>query len=135
LTGLPGSRRLYLRTRLYYNSSMDTRQQIQEEKLQNILNPRQANREFKITIRFQKHYSKNFEQALALARKNKYFLEEGEGDFYKAYASFFPSEVEDLFSLFELVKEHESTKIYLNNKSIPYIQDLWLFLMWFYRIK
>jgi len=114
---------------------MDTRQQIQEEKLQNILNPRQANKEFKITIRFQKHYSKNFEKALALARKNKYFLEEGDGDFYKAYASFYPADVEDLFCLFELVKDHETTKIYLNNKSIPYIQDLWLFLMWFYRIK
>jgi hypothetical protein len=103
---------------------MDTRQQIQEEKLQNILNPRQANKEFKITVRFQKHYSKNFERAVALARKNKYFLEEGEGDFYKAYASFYPADVEELFSLFELVKE-----------SIPYIQDLWLFLMWFYRVK
>lgn len=124
-----------MRVGLYYNQGMDTRQQIQEEKLQNILNPRQANREFKITIRFQKHYSRNFEKALALAKKNKYFLEDGEGDFYKAYASFLPPDVEDLFELFELVKDQETTKIYLNNKSIPYIQDLWLFLMWFYRIK
>jgi hypothetical protein len=114
---------------------MDARQQIQEEKLQNILNPRQANKEFKLTIRFQKHYSKNFEKALVLARKNKYFLEEGEGDFYKAYASFYPADVEELFNLFQLVKDHETTKIYLNNKLIPYILDLWLFLMWFYRIK
>ncbi len=114
---------------------MNARQQIQEEKLQNILNPRQANKEFKITIRFQKHYSKDFEKALALAKKNKYFLEEGEGDFYKAYASFYPADVEELFNLFELVKERETTKIYLNNKSIPYIQDLWLFLMGFYRVK
>jgi len=114
---------------------MNARQQIQEEKLQNILNPRQANKEFKITIRFQKHYSKNFEKALALAKKNKYFLEEGDGDFYKAYASFYPADVEELFSLFELVKDHENTKIYLNNKSIPYLQDLWLFLIWFYRVK
>ena len=114
---------------------MNARQQIQEEKLQNILNPRQANKEFKITIRFQKHYSKNFEKALALARKNKYFLDEGDGDFYKAYASFYPADVEELFNLFELVNERETTKIYLNNKSIPYIQDLWLFLMGFYRVK
>ncbi|MEI6613877.1 MAG: hypothetical protein WCL37_03190 [Chrysiogenales bacterium] len=114
---------------------MDARQQIQEEKLQNILNPRQANKEFKLTIRFQKHYSKNYEKALALAKKNNYFLEEGDGDFYKAYASFYPAEVEELFNLFELVKEHETTKIYLNNKSIPYIHELWLFLVWFYRVK
>ena len=114
---------------------MNARQSIEEEKLQNILNPRKANREFKITIRFQKHLSKNFEKALEVARKNKYFMEEGAGDFYKAYASFHPAEVEELFELFELVKEHETTKIYLNNKSIPYIQDLWLFLFWFYRVK
>jgi hypothetical protein len=114
---------------------MDARQQIQEEKLQNILNPRKSNREFKLTIRFQKRLSKDFEKALALAKKNIYFMEEGEGDFYRAYASFRPTDVEDLFNLFELVKDHEATKIFLNNKAIPYIHDLWLFLFWFYRIK
>jgi hypothetical protein len=114
---------------------MNARQLIEEEKLQNILNPRKANREFKITIRFQKHLSKNYEKALELARGNPYFMEEGAGDYYKAYASFYPADVEGLFNLFELVKDHETTKIYLNNKSIPYIQDLWLFLLWFYRVK
>lgn len=118
-----------------YNPNMNARQLIAEEKLQNILNPRKSNREFKITIRFQKRLSKNFAKALELAKKNKYFMEEGEGDFYKAYASFYPAEVEDLFNLFELVKDHDTTKIFLNNKSIPYIHDLWLFLFWFYRIK
>ncbi|MBN2346300.1 MAG: hypothetical protein JXO51_07895 [Candidatus Aminicenantes bacterium] len=114
---------------------MDARSRIEEEKLQNILNPRKSNREFKITIRFQKHLSRNFEKALALARKNAHFMEEGEGDFYKAYASFHPQDVEGLFELFELVKDHETTKIFLNNKAIPYVQDLWLFLLWFYRVK
>jgi hypothetical protein len=114
---------------------MDARKQIEEEKLQNILNPRKSNRECKITIRFQKRLSKNFEKALELARQNKYFMEEGQGDFYKAYASFYPIDVEDLFHLFELVKEQETTKIFLNNKAIPYIHDLWLFLFWFYRVK
>jgi len=114
---------------------MTAKEKIQEEKLQNILNPRAANREFKITIRFQKHLSKNFERALELAKKNKYFMEEGEGDFYRAYASFYPADVEGLYQLFELVKDQETTKLFLNNKQIPYIHDLWLFLMWFYRIK
>lgn len=114
---------------------MNARQLIEEEKLQNILNPRKSNREFKLTIRFQKHLSKNFAMALELARKNKYFMEEGEGDYYKAYASFYPADVDALFDLFDLVKDQETTKIYLNNKAIPYIQDLWLFLFWFYRVK
>jgi len=114
---------------------MDARLKIQEEKLFNILNPREANKTFKITVRFQKSPTKKFDQALALAQKNKYFMEEGQGDFYKVYVSFFPEDVADLYEIFELVKEHETTRIYLNNKYIPYIQDLWLFLMWFYRVR
>ena len=114
---------------------MDAKTKIQEEKLANILNPKKSNREFKITVRFQKHLSRKYEQARELARHNPTFMEEGEGDFLKTYVSFTPQEVDALFELFELVKEQETTKIYLNNKLIPYIQDLWLFLMWFYRVK
>lgn len=114
---------------------MDAKTIIQEEKLFNILNPKSANKEFKITLRFQKHLTKNFQEAVRLAQQNPTFLEEGEGDFYKVYVSFYPHQVEELYQLFELIKEQETTRIYLNNKLIPYIQDLWLFLMWFYRIK
>ncbi len=113
---------------------MDAGKIIQEEKLFNILNPKKANREFKITVRFRKHLTKKYEKAVQLARQNPTFMEEGEGDFHKIYVSFYPQDVEALYELFELVKEQESTRIYLNNKLIPYIQDLWLFLMWFYRI-
>ena len=114
---------------------MTTREKIQEEKLQNILNPKKANRDFKITIRFRKHLSRNFENALELAKRNRFFMEEGKGDSYRVYASFYPDEADGLHALFELVKELEATHIYLNNKLIPYVQDLWLFLMWFYRVK
>ena len=62
-------------------------------------------------------------------------MAEGEGDFYKIYVSFYPEDVENLYEIFELVKDQETTKVYLNNKLIPYIQDLWLFLMWFHRVK
>jgi hypothetical protein len=120
---------------LLYNRLMDARKKIQEEKLFNILNPKRANKEFKITLRFRKHLTKKYEKAVELAKANKYFLEEGEGDFYKIYVSFYPEDVEKLFEIFELVKDQETTKVYLNNKLIPYIQDLWLFIMWFYRIK
>jgi hypothetical protein len=114
---------------------MDAKTNIQEEKLFNILNPKSANKEFKITLRFQKHLSKNYQEAVQLAKQNPYFMEEGDGDFYKIYVSFHPDNVEELYRIFELIKEQETTRIYLNNKAIPYIQDLWLFLMWFYRIK
>jgi hypothetical protein len=114
---------------------MDAKHQIQEEKLFNILNPKESNKEFKITIRFQKHLTAKYEKAAALAKENKYFMATGKGDFYKIYVSFFPEDVEALYDIFELVKEQETTKIYLNNKLIPFIQDLWLFLMWFHKIK
>jgi len=114
---------------------MDAKKKIQEEKLFNILNPKRANKEFKITIRFQKQLTRKYEQAVELARKNKYYLEENTGHGQKIYVSFYPEDVEELFRIFELVKEQDTTRIYLNNKIIPYIQDLWLFLLWFYRIK
>ena len=114
---------------------MDARKKIEEEKLFNILNPKKANRDFKITLKFQKHLSPKYDKAYKLATRNKYFLEEGKGDNKKVYASFFPEDTEDLHQLFDLVHHFEDTEIFLNNKRIPYIQDLWLFLMWFHRIK
>jgi len=114
---------------------MDVKKKIEEEKLYNILNPKKANTEFKITIRFQKNMSKYYKRAVDLAKKNKYFMDEGNGDYYKIYVSFYPEDVEELYKIFELVKNYESTKIFINNKAIPFIQDLWLFLAWFYRIK
>jgi hypothetical protein len=113
--------------------AMDARKKIEEEKLFNILNPKKANNDFKITIKFQKHLSPKYQQALKLASQNKYFLEEGTGNAYKAYASFYPEDTESLHQLFDLVHQYEDTEIFLNNKRIPYIQDLWLFLMWFYK--
>jgi hypothetical protein len=114
---------------------MNAKQRINKEKLFNILNPKKANKDFKITLRFQKALTKKYQKAVELAKKNNSFLQEGEGDFLKIYVSYYPENVDELFELFELVKDQETTKIYINNKLIPYIQDLWLFLMWFYRIK
>jgi hypothetical protein len=114
---------------------MKAKELLIEDKLSNILYPKKTGNHFKVTIRFKKHLSKKYEEALALAKKNKYFMAEGEGNLYTVYASFLPEDVEDLHTLFELVKDMESTTIYLNNKMIPYIQDLWLFLMWFYKVK
>lgn len=114
---------------------MNLRTQMQEAKLRNILDPDRSAKEFKITIRFRNHSSSDIQEALALARKNEFYFEEGVGKFRKIYASFYPENVADLFKIFELVKNQETTKLYLNNKQIPYIQDLWLFLMWFHQVK
>lgn len=110
-------------------------ERIDQEKLNNILNPKSANRSFKITVRFERHLSKRFEEALALARGNESFIEEEVAGTVRYYASFQPADVDSLYELFEKVKEQETTVLFLNNKRIPYIQDLWLFLMWFYRVR
>lgn len=114
---------------------MNSAARIDQEKLDNILNPRSANRSFKITVRFEKHLSRKFEEALTLARQSDSFLEEETAGTVRYYVSFRPADVDRLYEIFELVKEQESTVLFLNNKRIPFIQDLWLFLMWFYRVR
>lgn len=126
---------------------MNAKKIIEEEKLINILHPPKVNREFKITIRFQKYPIKKVDQAFELAKKNPYFLVDGdgdgdgggggesEGDFQKVYASFYPRDAQALHELFDLVGDRETTRLYLNNKLVPYVQELWLLLMWFYTIK
>lgn len=116
---------------------MNAKKIIEEEKLINILHPPKVNREFKITIRFQKYPIKKVDQAFELAQKNPYFLVdgEGEGDSQKVYASFYPRDAQALHELFDLVGDRETTRLYLNNKLVPYVQELWLLLMWFYTIK
>jgi adenine C2-methylase RlmN of 23S rRNA A2503 and tRNA A37 len=113
---------------------MNGAERIQQEKLENILNPKTANRQFKVTVRFEKHLSARFEEALELARGNETYLEEQVAGSVRYYVTFQPQDVDRLYELFERVKDQESTVLFLNNKRIPYIQDLWLFLMWFYRV-
>lgn len=114
---------------------MTVKEKIQQEKLENILNPKKSNTDGKITIRFRKNLSRNYEEALKIAKQHPSFMEEGEGDFYTVYVSYQIQEVEELHTLFNLVRDFPTTKLFLNNKSIPYIHDLWLFLFWFYRIR
>lgn len=114
---------------------MNIKTKIEEEKLMNILHPPKVNREFKITVRFQKHPINMVDHAFELAKENPFFLVEGEGDYQRVYASFYPRDAAALHQLFNLVAEREKTRFYLNNKLVPYIQELWLLLMWFYTIK
>lgn len=108
---------------------------IQEEKLNLLLNKERAQHEFKITIRFEGYPEETCSEAIRIAISNRYYMEEGTGKNRRIYASFYPEDVEDLSRLFDLVRNREKTRLYLNNKAVPYVQELWLFLMWFYRTK
>ncbi len=113
---------------------MNYKEQLIQEKLENILNPHKTSLNFKITFQFSPCSHRNFEQALQEAKKNPFFAEEATGNSIRYYASFYPQQAEAAYRLFELVKEFEGITFFINNKRIPYIQDLWLFLFWFYRI-
>jgi|GEM_PF-510587 len=119
---------------LLYNKAMVVGTNFQEEKLQNILDPKSTNKKFKVSLRIRYHSSPQYRQAVELARKSKFFLEEGTGNAASVYVSFYPEDVDNLYTIFELVKDLGNTQIFLNDKNIPYIQELWLFLLWFYKV-
>jgi hypothetical protein len=107
----------------------------QEAKLESILQPRDHAPQFKVTIEFGYKTSPNYEKAVDLARRNPTYYEEGEGEWIRHSATYTPEDVEDLFELFNLVHEWEKTEVLVNHKKIPYGHQLWLPLMWFYRVK
>ncbi|MBN1222343.1 MAG: hypothetical protein JXB23_03790 [Candidatus Aminicenantes bacterium] len=107
----------------------------QEAKLESILHPRDQAKEFKITIEFGYKISSNYEKAVDLARRSPSYKEEGEGEWTRHSATYTPEDVDDLFELFMLVHDWENTEILVNHKRLPYGHQLWLPLMWFYRIK
>jgi len=106
-----------------------------EEKLYDILHPSTRVREFKITVEFGYNISKNYEKAVELAHKHPTYTKKGSGEWVRHSATYTPRDVEELFELFNLVHEWENVEILVNHKRIPYALQLWILLMWFYRIK
>ncbi|MGD2246391.1 MAG: hypothetical protein PVI11_07590 [Candidatus Aminicenantes bacterium] len=106
-----------------------------EEKLDAVLHPSTHAKKFKITIEFGRKISPNYEKAVDLARRNPSYREEGSGDWIRHSANYTPDDVDELFELFNLVHEWDNTDVLVNHKKLPYGHQLWLPLMWFYRIK
>lgn len=106
-----------------------------EEKLDSILFPSAQAKKFKVTLEFGYKISLNYEKAVALAKKNPGYKAEGSGEWVRHSATYTPEEVEELFELFNLVHDWENTEVLVNHKRLPYGHQLWLPLMWFYRIK
>jgi len=106
-----------------------------QEKLEDILAPSTKAKSFRITVVFGYKMTPDYEKAVALAKRNPTYKVEGEGEWVRHSAVYTPAEVEDLFALFSLVHDWETTDVLVNHKKIPYGHQLWLPLMWFYRIK
>ncbi len=110
-------------------------EKIKEEKLAEILYPSTKAKSFCITLIFGVKPTPTYEKAVALAQRHPSYQVEGSGEWTRHAVTFTPEEVDDLFELFNLVHEWEDTEILVNHKRIPYGHQLWLPLMWFYRIR
>ncbi len=106
-----------------------------EDKLADILQPSTVAREFKITLVFGYKMSPAYKKAVDLARRSPAYVEEGEGEFIRHSVTFTTAEVDHLFELFQLVHDWDTTEVLVNHKPLPYGHQLWLPLMWFYRIR
>ena len=106
-----------------------------EEKLADILHPSTKAKEFKITLEFGYRLSPDYRKAVDLAKKNPAYTKKGIGEWVRHSATFTPSQADDLFALFNLVHEWDTTEVLVNHKRIPYAHQLWIPLMWFYRIR
>jgi len=112
-----------------------TEDQAARDQLDDILHPGPLAKSFRITVVFRRRVHPNYEKAVVLAKRNPAYREEGTGDFLRHSAVFTPDTVEDLFELFNLVHDWETTEILVNHKRIPYAHQLWIPLMWFYRVR
>lgn len=106
-----------------------------EEKLAEILYPSTQAKTFKITLVFGYKVTPTYARAVELAKKNPAYKEEGSGEWIRHSATYSPDDVDDLFDLFSLVHDWDGVEVLVNHKKIPYGHQLWLPLMWFYRIK
>jgi len=106
-----------------------------QEKLGEILHPSDQAKAFKITLVFRYNLTPDYAKAVELARKNPTYNQEGSGEWLRHSATYAPDEVDDLFELFQLVHAWEDTEVLVNHKKLPYGHQLWLPLMWFYRIR
>jgi hypothetical protein len=106
-----------------------------QEKLEDILQPSAKAKTFRITIVFGCKMHPNYKKAVALAKRNPTYKEEGDGEWIRHSAVYTPEDVDDLFDLFNLVHDWDTTEVLVNHKRIPYGHQLWLPLMWFYRVR
>jgi hypothetical protein len=110
-------------------------EEARRELLDEILYPSDQAKHFKITLVFPYKLNPTYEKAVELAKKSPTYRTEGSGDWTRHQATYTPDEVEDLFALFSLVHEWPETEVLVNHKPLPYGHQLWLPLMWFYRVR
>ena len=88
-------------------------------------------RPFSVTISFPRFADKDYEHAVALARRAAEYREVGTGPSLRHRARYFPNQAVKLRELFELVGRHDECEVLVDDRPVPYARELWLPLMWF----
>ena len=109
-----------------------------------ILYPNRADKTFNVTIVFGPppsaeddsgalEITKDYERAVAIARKSTRYRSEGTGPYLRHHATFGIDEVNHLHEVFYRVSEYPFCEILVRGKRVPYGRELWLPLLWFFR--
>ncbi len=109
-----------------------------------ILYPNRADKTFNVTIVFgppppagddsdSTEIAKDYERAVAIARKSTRYRSEGTGRYLRHHATFGIDEVNHLHEVFYRVSEYPFCEILVRGKRVPYGRELWLPLLWFFR--
>ena len=107
-----------------------------------ILYPNRADKTFNVTIVFgppppggddPATMEKEYERAVAIARKSTRYRSEGSGRYLRHYATFGIDEVNHVHEVFYRVSEYPFCEILVGGKRVPYGRELWLPLLWFFK--
>ena len=84
-------------------------------------------------IEIETETTKDYERAVAIARKSTRYRSEGTGRYLRHHATFGIDEVNRLHEVFYRVSEYPFCEILVRGKRVPYGRELWLPLLWFFR--
>ena len=85
---------------------------------------------FSLTLSFPRFDGPAFEQAVALAKASRQYLEIGAGADFRVRARFQPEDASALRDLYQLVGGVPGTDVLIDDRPVPYARELWLPLFW-----
>jgi hypothetical protein len=85
---------------------------------------------FSFTLVFPPFEGPDYERALALARASAEYREVGSGRQFRVRARFYPSGVEQMRDLFEIVGRYPGCEVLVDDRPVPFARELWLPLTW-----
>jgi hypothetical protein len=85
---------------------------------------------FSVSLEFSTFDGPNCARAMEMAKASAEFRELTHGESVRYRARFYPDNVRGLKELFEIVGQHDSTEVLIDDKPVPYARELWLPLLW-----